>query len=68
MIKNTEFFIETSQGVYKSKNINGIDCPVKVSGNRNDRSLPEPQKTSDGHLIYALPGGFSFSNGVVWED
>ena len=67
----------TTEGVIRSITVNGITCPVKIAPNHktkrgivsaDPRRPPKPRKTADGKLVYALPGGYNFSNGEIWKD
>ena len=58
----------TVEGFIRGKEIDGIETVVKTEVVGNDRALPKPKRTRDGHLIYALPGGLSWSNGVYIND
>ncbi len=56
-------YTQTSEGLIRGKKIFGYECAVKTEAIENDRELPRPKRTPNGNLIYAIPGGGSFSNG-----
>ena len=45
----------TTEGFIPAILAHGIEMPVKTYPVRNDRTVPTPMRTSDGHLIYATP-------------
>ena len=53
----------TTEGDIPPIKIGGIEMPVKTHPVKNDRTIPVPQRTTKGYLIYAVPGGGSFANG-----
>ena len=53
----------TTEGFIRGKKIAGVVCVVKTEIVGNDRDLPRPKRTKEGHLIFAIPGGGGFAAG-----
>jgi len=61
--KSKTVWTNTTEGFIPGIVAFGIEMPVKTNPVKNDRIIPTPKRTPDGHLVYAAPGGGSYANG-----
>ena len=58
----------TSEGYIPSLNICGYECVVKTEILWKDTEVPKPKRTKGGQLIFAVPGGGSYTAGRFLDD
>jgi hypothetical protein len=72
----TQYFTEdegpwwtlTAEGYIKGINVCGYECVVKTEIQGKDTDLPKPKRTRGGELIFAVPGGGSYTEGRFLDD